>query len=67
MTKLGNRTVGEAVKAYGMGMAIDKMVEPQEIQDVELAILWADAQVKMNEIQLYLEKKLSAKFFNNRK
>ena len=55
--------VGGIVYGEGLGRAIDKEIDPQEIEDPALAALWAEAQIKMNEIQLYLETILGPRFF----
>ena len=59
-----NRQVGDVIIGYGLGKAIDAVIEPQEIKDKELSEMWAEAQVVMNNIQLYMEQKLGVKFFN---
>jgi hypothetical protein len=38
-----------------LGLAIDQTINPAEISDPALAALWENAQVAMNEIQMYLE------------
>jgi hypothetical protein len=58
--------VGSFVYNNGLGNTVDAIVEPQEIADPELKTLWANAQVALNEIQLYLEMKLGADFFLNK-
>jgi len=63
MEKLSVSAVGFDVFKEGLGRSVDTIVEPQNIEDPELAALWANAQVAMNEIQLYLEEKLGEKFF----
>ncbi len=55
--------IGRWVKSFGLGESIDKDIEPQDIEDATLMELWSDAQVKMNEIQLYLETVLGENFF----
>jgi hypothetical protein len=50
--------VWEYVAQMGLGYTVDIAIQPQDIEDPELAALWAEAQVKMNEIQIYLETKL---------
>jgi hypothetical protein len=47
--------VAATVRVFGLGHAIDKVIEPQEIADPVLSALWTETQVKMNEIQIYLE------------
>lgn len=38
-----------------LGYTIDKTINPVQISDPALAALWENAQVTMNEIQMYLE------------
>jgi hypothetical protein len=55
MDKMLNAQIGRIVELKGLGMTVDLKVQPQDILDDELALLWADAQVALNAIQLHLE------------
>jgi hypothetical protein len=61
--KFNIQIIGGKVYSHGLGETIDKRVDPEQIEDPELSILWRDAQIKMNEIQLYLEERLGTDFF----
>ena len=56
--------VGKSVLLNTLGHCIDMHIESQDIEDVELHLLWANAEVAMNAIQLYLEIALGEDFFN---
>jgi hypothetical protein len=62
--KLTNEEVGRKIFKEGLGKTIDALIEPKDIEDTKLAVLWYQAQLTMNEIQLYLELSLGEDFFN---
>jgi len=63
--KFTNKDVGLSIMLnHSLGEVIDKIIEPKDIEDTELAVMWYQAQLAMNEIQLYLEIKLGEDFFN---
>jgi hypothetical protein len=62
--KINITSIGKTVIEHGLGCAVDILIQPQNIIDPVLAGLWADAQVKLNEIQLHLETRLGSNFFN---
>jgi hypothetical protein len=63
LKKLTVEDVGKQVLMHTLGHAIDMHIEPQEIDNPELSTMWADAEVAMNKIQLYLEEQLGEDFF----
>ena len=62
--KLTNEEVGRKIFKEGLGRTIDTIIDPKNIEDTELATMWYQAQLAMNEIQLYLEIKLGEDYFN---
>lgn len=64
MKKLSIEEIGKIIlEQLSLGHCIDKTIQPQDIEDIELRELWMETQTSMNEIQLYLEDRLPVGFF----
>ena len=61
---LTNEEVGKVIISNSLGEAVDTIIKSQRIGDEKLSRLWTNAEVALNEIQLYLEEKLGVNFFN---
>jgi hypothetical protein len=64
MKQLTTEEVGKMVLKYGLGDAVDTVLEPAEVEDKTLGGLIKDCQTAMNEIQMELECKLGVDFFD---
>jgi len=62
--KLTNEEVGKMIILNTLGHTVDMHIVAKDIADPELQALWMDAEVALNQIQMYLELTLGEDFFN---
>ena len=62
--KLTNEEVGKMIILNTLGHTVDMHIAAGSIADLELQTLWMDAEVALNQIQMYLENALGEDFFN---